>query len=258
VSETILQGGDLNVVVRVGDTVRRPTGPWSIGVHALLRHFEATGFDGAPRVLGRDAQGREILSYIEGDAAFAPVPAGDDVLVDLGRLLRRMHDAQRDFTLPGDTRWQRFPGEPPDGEVVCHNDLFWTNVVFREGRLVALIDWDLATPGSRLNDVGSAASYWVPLRVDEQAREWGVPKNRRRERLRLLCDAYGLDAEQRAGLLDAFLARRRLGYEAHRLWGGAERRPGWAAMWDAGSGEQMLANIRWIEEQRPEIETWLR
>jgi hypothetical protein len=25
----VLHGGDLNVVVRIGDTVRRPVGPWS-------------------------------------------------------------------------------------------------------------------------------------------------------------------------------------------------------------------------------------
>jgi aminoglycoside phosphotransferase (APT) family kinase protein len=258
VTETILHGGDLNLVVRVGDTVRRPIGSWSPAVHALLRHFEAVGIDDAPRFLGVDDKGREVLSYVEGDAASAPVPTDDEVVVELGRLLRRLHDAQHDFRRPPGAAWQRYPGEPSSGEVVCHNDLFWTNIVFRGGRPVALIDWDLATPGSRLNDLGSAAAYWVPLRVDEQARGWGVPTNRRRERLRLLCDAYGLDAEQRAGLLDAFLARRRLGYEAHRLWGGVERRPGWAAMWDAGSGERMLANVRWIEEHRPEIEAWLR
>ena len=48
-SETVLRGGDLNVVARIGDTVRRPTGPWSPAVHALLRHFERVGFEGAPR-----------------------------------------------------------------------------------------------------------------------------------------------------------------------------------------------------------------
>jgi len=49
--ETALVGGDVNVgvqvVVRVGDTVRRPVGPHTEAVDALLRHFEAVGFDGA-------------------------------------------------------------------------------------------------------------------------------------------------------------------------------------------------------------------
>jgi Ser/Thr protein kinase RdoA (MazF antagonist) len=208
VSETILLGGDLNVVARVGDTVRRPTGPWSAAMHALLRHLEAAGFEGAPRVLGVDEQSREILSYVEGDAAFAPVPASDEVLVDLGRLLRRMHNAQRDFTPPRDAAWQLFPGEPRSGECVCHNDLYWTNLVFRDGRLVALID--------------------------------------------------GLDAKQRARLVDALLARQRLGYDAHRVWGGVERRAGWAEMWDSGSGNRLLANMHWVDQHRRQIESWLR
>jgi hypothetical protein len=42
--EEPLTGGFVNKVVRVGSTVRRTTGPWTPGVHALLRHLEAAGF----------------------------------------------------------------------------------------------------------------------------------------------------------------------------------------------------------------------
>ena len=178
-SETVLRGGDLNLVVRIGDTVRRPVGPWSPAVHALLRHFEAVGFGGAPRFLGIDDEGREILSYVEGEAAFAPVPPGDEAIVAIGQLLRRMHDAQEGFERPADALWQPFPDEPEDGEVICHNDLFWTNVVLNGDVPTALIDWDLATPGSRLSEVGSAASFWAPLRIYEEAEEWGLPTDRR-------------------------------------------------------------------------------
>jgi aminoglycoside phosphotransferase (APT) family kinase protein len=153
--------------------------------------------------------------------------------------------------------WQRLPGERPDGEVVCHNDLYWTNVVFEDGLPVAFIDWDLATPGSRLADIASAAYYWAPLRPDEQAVAWGLPTDRRGERLRLLCDAYGLDGGQRSLLLEDFLQRRLLAYAAHRVWGGVEGRPGWKEMWDNGSGELLLGNLRWIESHRAELEEWL-
>jgi len=100
VSETVLDGGDLNVVVLVGDTVRRPMGEWSPAVHALLEHFEAVGFDGAPRFLGIDDQGREMLSFVAGDAALAPLPDSDDALVELARLLRRTHEAVERFEPP--------------------------------------------------------------------------------------------------------------------------------------------------------------
>ena len=53
--------------MRVGDTVRRATGPWTPAVHALLRHLESVGFDAAPRVLGVDERGREVLTYLEGE-----------------------------------------------------------------------------------------------------------------------------------------------------------------------------------------------
>ena len=131
--ETILTGGDLSLVVRVGDTVRRPQGPWSPAVHALLSHFESAGFEGAPRFIGVDEQGREILSFVHGEPAFAPVPPGDDVVAALGRLLRRAHDAQAGFDAPRDAAWQTYPGDDATADVICHNDLFWTNVVFRDG-----------------------------------------------------------------------------------------------------------------------------
>jgi hypothetical protein len=51
--ETPLSGGNMSSgVVRVGDTVRRPAGPWTPAVHALLAHLHEAGFRCAPRPLG--------------------------------------------------------------------------------------------------------------------------------------------------------------------------------------------------------------
>ena len=138
-SETVLEGGDLNVVVRVGDTVRRPQGEWSPAVHALLLHFEAVGFDGAPRFLGIDEQGREVLSYVEGEAARGPVPSRDDVLVGLAQLVRRAHEAASGFEPPQAAAW--FGGG--EGQLICHRDLFPSNVILRNGLPAALIDWEI-------------------------------------------------------------------------------------------------------------------
>lgn len=56
-------------VVRRGDTVLRPAGPWTPAVHALLGHLEHVGFTGSPRVVGTgyDGHGHEVVSYIPGD-----------------------------------------------------------------------------------------------------------------------------------------------------------------------------------------------
>ena len=64
--EIPLSGGNITRVVQIGKTVRRPIGPWSASVHGLLQYLETQGFQGAPRFLGVDQQGREILSFIGG------------------------------------------------------------------------------------------------------------------------------------------------------------------------------------------------
>ena len=70
--EIPLTGGMMTEgVVRVGNTVRRPVGPHSPFVHRLLRHLEDVDFDAAPRMLGIDAKGREILSFQHGEAQTA-------------------------------------------------------------------------------------------------------------------------------------------------------------------------------------------
>jgi hypothetical protein len=261
-TETPLVGGavnvGVNVVVRVGDTVRRPLSDRAPAVHALLRHFEAVGFDGAPRFLGIDDQGREVLSFIEGESALAPVPAGDEVVSELGRLLRRMHDSQGGFVLPTDASWPDGPVAVTADSVVCHNDLFWPNVVLRGAFPVGLIDWDLAAPAPRVYDVASAANFWAPLQLDAKAVAWGLPTDRRGPRLRLLCDGYGLEPVECLRLLDVVAHRHEIGYETHRLWGGVERRPGWAEMWDAGSGDEILARNRWFEAHRDDLLAFLR
>ena len=238
--EIPLAGGDVNPVVRVGDTVRRPRGP--AAVRALLEWYERAGFDGAPRFLGFDEQGREVLSFVEGEPAFAPVPYGDAIVEAIGRLLRRAHDAQEGFVPPASDWDDHVPGPGP-GEVIGHCDLFWTNVIFRDGLPSALIDWELAAPTTRVLDVALAATYWGGVRVDRQLREWGLPLERRGERLRLLCDGYGLEARARARLLDELLAQRR---------GRVER-----GDWRVTSRDVIVENLHWLEERRDQLARFL-
>jgi Phosphotransferase enzyme family len=256
-AEEPLSGGDVSGVVRVGETVRRPIGPWSPAVHSLLRHFEQVGFE-APRVLGTDIAGREILSFVPGDAALSPVPASDEAVVALAKLLRRMHDSQAGYRPPADAAWQALGGDQHAGEVICHNDLFWPNVICRKGLPAALIDWDLAAPGRRLDDLASAAYFWLPLRSDTRAVPWGLPSDRRPERLRLLCDSYGLGAGERARMFDAIIAYCIRNYELHHTWGALEQRPGWRQMWESGSGQFIVDNLAYLEYCRAVFERALK
>ena len=239
--EIPLAGGDVNPVVRVGDTVRRPRGP--AAVRALLEWYERAGFDRAPRFLGFDEQGREVLSFVEGEPAFPPVPSSDEVVRAIGRLLRRAHDAQEGFVPPVAGWDAHVPGPDVAAELIGHCDLFWTNVIFRDGLPVALIDWELAAPVTRVLDVALAATYWGGLRIDRQLTEWGIPLDGRGERLRLLCDGYGLDADARARLLHELLAQRR---------GRLER-----GDWRVAKRSVIEENLRWLEEHREGLARFL-
>ena len=92
--------------MRRGGIVARQTGPWGSTVHSLLRYLERVGFEAAPRVVGGgfDEQGREVLTYVEGDV-INPRPWTNDGIARLGELLRHLHDIIRSDptkTPPGD------------------------------------------------------------------------------------------------------------------------------------------------------------
>ncbi|MBO1336557.1 phosphotransferase [Streptomyces sp. VRA16 Mangrove soil] len=192
-----LPGGHVNQVVRVADTVRRAPTPRSSYVRELLALFGRAGWPGAPRFLGTDERGRESFTYLPGRAALTPQDRGaartDEALARLAVLVRQFHDLTAGTPLAGDQ------------EVVCHHDLDPRNTVYEveaEGGAwtpVAFIDWDLAGPGRRVEDVAHVCWQYLELGPDagdvaEAAR-----------RMRLVCDAYGLDDAGRAALPDTVL-----------------------------------------------------
>jgi Phosphotransferase enzyme family len=252
--EIELEGGTSNrgLVVRVGDTVRRPRTPSSPGISALLTHLEREGFDGAPRYLGDDEQGREVLSYIEGEVPIAPHPAWaltDDALASVAELLRRYHVAVRSFD-PRPYTWStHVPGAYRSG-MLSHNDPNLDNVVFRQGVAVALIDFDLASPGSALWDVALAARLWVPLRDPSE-----VPRQiagREAERLRLVADAYGLTASDRRLLAGAARATHTWCYDIVRQ-GARQGRAGYAHYWTPAAQEHDVRGQRWLEANQDRL-----
>jgi Ser/Thr protein kinase RdoA (MazF antagonist) len=226
-SELPLSGGRVTPgVVLVEETVRRPLGARSPFVHALLAHLEVAGFEAAPRVLGVDEKGREILSYIPGTVPPDLEPDHrDSTLAAAARLIRRFHDATAGSALAGAE------------EVVCHNDLSPCNFVFCDGRPMGLIDFDAAAPGPRRGDLGYALFLWLNLGTDGP----GVTEQLRRARVFL--DAYGL--EERAGLVDAIMTVQREGIERIRDPVKPDARSWW---------QEQLA---WVMRHREELEQGL-
>ena len=207
VDETPLDGGIANAgqVVRVGAHVLRPSSPHSGSIHAFLRAVRDAGFEGASLPVGIDDDGRERLVFIEGDVPVPPYPdwsQSDAALASVATLLRGLHDAARGFD-PSGLTWSDDLADPAGGTVVCHNDLEPSNVVFRDGIAVALLDFEFAAPGRPVYDLAHLARFFVPIDDEFDRARLGWRPADRPARLRLLADAYGLDGDGRAELLSA-------------------------------------------------------
>jgi hypothetical protein len=200
-----LPGGLTTGAVLIGGVVHKPTRPWTPTVHALLRYLEGVGFDGAPRALGFDDQGCEVLTYLPGDTIGdqSPWPAWvwrDSALIQVGRWLRRLHDATLSFVPPADERWF-IGGTMRPGLIVGHHDATPYNAVMDGERLVGFCDWDIAAPSSREFDLANSAAWWVPLGPRSAIEELGIgfdDFDSQSRRLHLLLDAYGYDADRKS------------------------------------------------------------
>jgi hypothetical protein len=165
----------------VGDTVRKPPHPRSQLVREVLLKLERAGFDAAPRWLGVDEQGRDVLSWIEGETLtdrgrMHPyigdppdrITFSDEHVTAVMRLLRRYHDTFRD-------------------EVICHGDFGPWNIVWRDAMPVAMIDFDNVYAGNAPDDVAYALRMFVGYGFAP-----GEPAELVR-RTRVALSAYGAD-----------------------------------------------------------------
>jgi aminoglycoside phosphotransferase (APT) family kinase protein len=256
--EELVGDGVTPGIVRIGDTVRRPLRPFSLTVQAYLAHLRNAGFTGAPLPLGIDEQGREVLSFVPGDVPRNPLPpatAGDEVLVALARLVHALHEASAGWVPPPDAVWGGTPastGKPitERTEMVSHRDYYPGNVVFRDGLPVALIDFDLAKPTTRLYDVANAVWYWAPLRAPQDRapafRDLDIP-----HRVAVFADAYGLSAELRAELAPFVVDMARRYHEDARA--SAELDPVFRRLWEDGAEDELPRAEAWLRAQAPAI-----
>ena len=234
--EEPLAGNATAGVVRVGDTVRRPAGVWTESVDAVLEHLSVVGFTGAPRPLGRDGQGRQVLEYVRGEVGADAGTYSPEELFSIGRMLADLHEAMAGFVSPPGAVWNRLI--PPDREeLICHNDVAPWNLV-RSGRGWVLIDWDGAAPGSRLWDVAYAAQSMAGLRAERDVAESAA-------RLRTFARGYGLGPDAGPVLAGLLGRRSRAMYHLLRDEARQQRQP-WARIWSE-DGPYWLATAEYLD-----------
>jgi len=247
--------GGPSLVVRHGDTILRPVQPWTPTIHALLRHLEAVGFTGAPRVVGDgyDGRGNEVLTYVEGEIVH-PHPWSDDAIWRVGRLLRELHDATASFQPPADAVWQPWllHSDAP-GSVVGHCDTGPWHIVACDGRPVAFIDWTLAGPIDRRDEI-AATGWWNAQLYDEDIAEGNhlADAATRGAQVRYFLDGYELPMAERAGLVTHMIevAIRDCAWEATRAQvtpESADATPLWALAWRARAAAWMLRHRPTLE-----------
>jgi aminoglycoside phosphotransferase (APT) family kinase protein len=254
-----LTGGISNrgAVTRDGDVVLRPAPSNGTTLQALLHHLSSRAFP-APRPLGVGDDGREMFEFIAGETSTPPYPhawvRSDETLARIGRLLRSLHDATRDFLPPPDFSWSSDLSDPEGGPVICHNDVCIENVVFSEGRPVGLLDFDDAAPGRPVWDIAMTARYWVPLQDPISAAATGRDQLDPFQRVRLLADAYGADDQIRRSFTAVLFAIEDV---AHRFVTSRVDQgvPAFVEMWHAlGGSERHLRKMAWLTENRSRID----
>ncbi|HEX8226923.1 MAG TPA: phosphotransferase [Candidatus Saccharimonadales bacterium] len=246
--------GSVSSPVKLGNTVRRQTGPWTPTVHSLLAYLHDNAFDNCPVVEGIDDENREILHFIPGDAAVRPWPAvmlvGDGI-AQAARVLRRYHDVVEGFKPQPDNEWRIGFSDIKPGQIVRHGDLGPWNTIWQNGELTALIDWDFAQPGERIDDVAQMAYYFIPLRGEAGWKDAGFDTQPDfAERLQSLVAAYGMFSDEE--VINALLRQLAEDREIMQRYSDEEKEP-WVSFVKRGDIEESIRDSSWIDENRNEL-----
>lgn len=135
-----------------------------------------------------------MLSFISGES---PHPQGwsDEGAAAVGVLLREFHRAAAKFVPPADATWMPWYARDLVGKapVIGHCDTAAWNILARDGRPVALVDWDTAGPFDTRWELAQTVWLNAQLHDDDVADRVGLPDAAARARqARLMLDGYGL------------------------------------------------------------------
>lgn len=241
--EQRLVGGNVGGAVLVGDTVRRPTGPWTPAVHDLLGHL-APRVPHVPKVLGFDDRGREVLTYLPGRVVDIDTELLTDAqIASVVGWSRAFHCAVAGYTHPGP--WRYFP--IPSPTLIGHNDIAPYNVCFDGDDLVGVFDWDMAGPSTPLSELAFIAWNCVPLWRD-------IGPRAAARRLAVIAGAYG--GFDPRGILHAVPRRIEVMLDGIPV-AAAAGDPGMVSLLAAGEPERSRASLAGLVARIPAIDRQL-
>ncbi|GAA0982865.1 hypothetical protein ENKNEFLB_04084 [Nocardioides aquaticus] len=231
--EVPLAGGEVNEVVRVGDTVHRTAGAWTPSVQRVLAHLRAEGFDLSPAPLGTDDRGREVVSWLPGTTAARPWPAAllrEDGVHQAAAAVVGLGAALATYEARPDDVWRHGGVPGPGSTTLRHGDLGLWNTVWSGDRLTGIIDWDYLEPSPPLWDLAQLCWYVLPVRPTRWAACGfdGEPDLDRR--LAVVAEHAGCRPRDLLEVLDDLMG---LDLERTLTWGGAGVHP-WRHFLDAG------------------------
>jgi 8-oxo-dGTP diphosphatase len=244
-----MDGGNIGGAVRIGGTVRRPSGPWTPTIHALLGHLANRGVPHLPTVLGIDAVGREVLTYLEGHVT----DTVEEILTDRQvvaamQWLRSCHLAVEDFR-PDQPVWRLEPHRLDEDAIICHNDFGAYNMAFDGDRLAGVFDWDVAGPAYPIDDLSFFAWNSLPLCRPAGSPQWVAG------RLQLMAASYG--ALSGRAILDHVEGR--ISGAADTIAAGqAAGDPGMLNLKNVGEPDRMRRRLQWVLARSAAIRAALR
>ena len=151
--------------------------------------------------------GREIYQF-ERAESIHPKAWSDEALFAVGGLVRSLHDAGADYVPENKEGFRPWYLRELDGmhRIWCHGDIAPWNLLTRGGMPCFLIDWEYAGPLDPMTELARVLWLFAQLHDDDVAEMQGLPSlERRAAQVRLICDAYGLAAKERRGMVERIM-----------------------------------------------------
>lgn len=170
----------------------------------------------------------------------------------VGKFLRSLHDATKTFVLPIDAIWRQWHGRRiGNANCIGHCDTGPWNIVSRDGKPYALIDWEVAGPVDPIIELAQTCWLNAQLYSDDIAKKVGLASLAERAyHVKLILDGYELPKSKRNNFVDKMIefAVHDAAVQAEEVTSNSKNiTPLWGITWRTRSAAWMLTNHSTLE-----------